>query len=485
MLDAAPLTSKFQAMRPLRAWFFGLIFCCFEAAGQQSVPVFRSPKDSADYAAIQTDLSGTRNLIITSEGSRRDSLLRAENALIVAQMTMMSAGAYRLRTVYQSSPGMNSYDDLVRHAVDEKIKTLSISGRNRVTLPDSLFRCKSLEELELVNWKLRRLPRKLNKLENLKELTILNNQPSSRLRLARNRTIKELTIRGDDGNGRLPARYRKFRSLELLDISRNNISAVPDLNGCRKIKTLQAPFNELTLDDLHGRQPKSLTDINLSNNKIKSVPDAISSFRNAKKLNFNNNQIEIVTEQIGALHRLEELSFYKNKLKDIPESIYALPNLKVIDLYFNAIEKADLRLGQMQSLEVLYLANNRIYSLPDNLGQLPHLRELYLHNNRISNLPSSVRGLRQLTVLRINNNSILEFPAFLFELEKLQNLDFSHNQITTLDLEHFNYTQLKILALVGNPWDSATRDALPAFAERLRTTYKTVVHLNTYTEEVE
>lgn len=463
----------------------GLIFCSLAALGQQSVPVFRSPADSTGYILVQRQLTEIRKEMVNSTGKQRDSLSLVHDNLMMQQMHLLNTGVIRFRTIYQSHPALTSYADMVAAGNPTHVRTLSISGRNRKALPDSLFLCTNLEELELVNWKLRKLPRKLNRLKNLQEVTILNNQPSSPLRLPGNKSIKKLNIRGDEGNGKLPAKYRNLRNLETLDLARNDLTAFPNVRGCKKLTKVYAAFNEITLDELRGRQPASIMDLNLSNNKIRVVPDAIAGFKNVKKLNFNNNQVERVGIGIRSLKHLEEISFYKNKLKDIPEPVYALPSLKVIDLYFNEIEKADVRLGQMQSLEILYLANNRIYTLPDNLGSLPRLRELYLHNNRISNLPRSVGELQQLTVLRINNNSILEFPSFLYRLQRLQNLDFSHNQITSLDLEHFDYKELKILALVGNPWNESTREALPALAQRLRSNYKTVVHLNTYTDPVE
>lgn len=472
-------------MRVFLVVFVGAILGYVEASAQQSVPVFKSVTDSLAFSRVQVMLSETRELLSKAEGRSRDSLVHQQQSLMAEQMKILSQGVLRFRYVFQPSAGMTSYEDLVRSGDPSRITTLTISGNNRRELPDSLFMCTNLEELELVNWKLDKLPRKLNRLTKLRQVTILNNQPTSQLKLSRNKAIKVLTIRGDDGNEKLPTKYRQFRNLETLDLARNYSTRFPNVRGCRHISKLQLTFNNLTLEDLRGRQPRSLMELNLSNNKISAVPASITSFHNVKKLNFNNNQVETVSDAIKSLYNLEEISFYKNKLKSIPEGIYSLPNLKVIDLYFNEIEKADVRIGQMASLEVLYLANNKIYSLPDNLGQLPRLRELYLHHNRISNLPQSVGSLQHLTVLRINNNSILEFPDFLFGLNKLQNLDLSHNQITTLNLEHFDYRELKILALVGNPWDDQTRSALPSFAQRLRSTYRTVVHLNTYTDELE
>lgn len=473
-------------MRPLFWTLFGVIFCASELSAQQSVPVFRTKEDSLVYATLQEKLTQLRNqaLAATPGTKKYDSLTALNRELAQQLMKVMSTGVVRMRMIYRSDPFLTSYAEMVRTGKPADVRKLSISGNGRKELPDSLFLCINLEELELVNWKLKRLPRKLNSLSHLKEISILNNQPTGQLKLSRNKTIKELNIRGDEGNGHLPRRYRALRNLETLDLSRNNLTKFPNLSGSRELKKVILLFNDLTLDDLKHRQPSSIVEVNLANNKIKYVPASIGAFSSVKKLNFNNNQIDSVSPAIGSLRDLEELSFYKNRLSTIPSAVYALPRLRVIDLYFNDIARADARLGEMKNLEILYLANNRLYTLPPNLGQLAGLKELYLHHNRLSNLPESVGELKGLTVLRINDNQLLEFPQFLYSLDELQNLDISHNQIQALAMNDFAFKKLKIFALVGNPWDEQTRQALPSFAEKLRQN-KTVVHLNTYEDTVE
>jgi Leucine-rich repeat (LRR) protein len=473
-------------MRPLFGTLLGLLFCVTALQAQQSVPVFRTKEDSLVYSTLQEKFTTLRAQIVTeTPGSKKhDSLSAVYSQLGPQLMKVMSSGVLRMRTVYRSDPLMTSYADMVRLGRPSEVRKLSIPGNGRSELPDSLFLCKNLEELELVNWKIERLPRRLKRLSHLREIAILNNQPKGHLKLSRNKSIKELNIRGDEANGHLPRHYRALRNLETLDLSRNNLTQFPKLSGSRDLKKVVLLFNDLTLDDLNGRQPSSILEINFANNKIKSVPASIAEFKSVKKLNFSNNQIDSVSPRIGSLKELEELAFYKNRLTSIPPAVYELPRLRVIDLYYNDISQADARLCQMKSLEILYLANNRLYTLPNNLGQLAGLKELYLHHNRLSNLPESVGEMKSLTVLRVNDNQLLEFPEFIHGLEGLQNLDISHNQIQALAMNDFAFRNLKIFSLVGNPWDEPTRQALPAFAEKLRQN-KTVVHLNSFEETVE
>jgi Leucine-rich repeat (LRR) protein len=472
-------------MRPFPWIIFGVLFT-FHALAQTTVPVFRTKQDSVKYANLQISLTGTRLLAVSAkEGSADyDSLMKKFEELMDENVRMLTTQGVKMRTIYRSDPAFTSYASMITSGKPLEVRRLSITGSGRTSLPDSLFMCTNLEELELVNWRLGKLPKKLGKLKRLREVTILNNQPTKPLKLARNSSIRDLTIRGDEGNNKLPRSYRKLPNVEVLDLSRNNMSAFPHVTGSKSLKKLALLHNEITLYDLRGRQPHSLNEINLSNNKVKIIPESIRAFKSVRKLNFNNNQIDSVSAGISELAKLEEISLYNNRLKKIPEAIYSLPALKVIDLYYNDISKADHRLGEMKNLEILYLANNKLYTLPDNLGQLPHLKELYLHHNRLSDLPKSVGELGELKVLRINDNQLLEFPESVLHLRHLQSLDISHNQIQFISLDKFDFQELKILALVGNPWDESTREALPGFAARLRRN-NIVVHLNTFEDTVE
>src|ERR1051325_7170915 len=90
---------------------------------------------------------------------------------------------------------------------------ISMNGDGSATLPDSLLAYKQLVELELIDFKLSRLPKELLSLPDLRKLTLTNNSPKRRLKLSKNTTIKTLVIR-DDKHGKLPRSYKAFTGLE-------------------------------------------------------------------------------------------------------------------------------------------------------------------------------------------------------------------------------------------------------------------------------
>src|SRR5689334_14837917 len=199
---------------------FGLLLGCSQALSQQVIPVFKNPQDSVNYAKLQIHLNDTRELAATeTPGSPRyDSLMQKFEQLLTENMTMMTTRVVRMRIIYRQDPNFTNYPAMVRSGKPQEVMRLSIAGNGRTTLPDSLFLCTNLEELELVNWRLSKLPRNLNRLKRLRDVTILNNQPTTPLKLVRNKSIRELTIRGDEAKGHLPSRYNKLRNLQVLDL---------------------------------------------------------------------------------------------------------------------------------------------------------------------------------------------------------------------------------------------------------------------------
>jgi Leucine-rich repeat (LRR) protein len=397
---------------------FGL-FILSDLCGQTQ-PIFRMRNDSLEYARLDAILlkrieygSATQDYGII------DSAFRA-------RMKFLEGREYFFRTVFSQDKNFTPYQELYRISNKDSITRISVLGNGRRKLPDSLYHYKNLEDLELINFRLTKVPRRLR----VKRLTVYNNFPSKPLKLTKNKTITVLTIRGDE-DGRLPKKYNKLKELQLLTLSRNNLKEFPNIAGCDKLKVL----------------------------------------------NLNNNNIERIDPAIVTLTNLESLSLYKNNLKEIPNELYTMGSLRSIDLYFNKIKTVAPAIANWKNVEVLYLANNELYSIPDEIGELGNLRELYVHHNRLSNLPTSIGNLTSLGVLRINNNYMVEWPEGLTHLKSLTNFDCSFNHFESLPIADLDFGKMKILSIGGNPWDPALKANIIAWVESLREN-GTLVHLD-------
>lgn len=451
--------TKHRFLSMERHFFFCIFFLIFQlAAGQSQVPVFRLKEDSIKFEKLQLQLA---------EAFKDRTNRKLLDSLITLQRKMLEKGVIRFRTIYRPSSTFTRYTDLAKLENLKNVTRLTIADYNGKQLPDSIFLCDNLTELEFVNTRIEKISGRASRLSHLRKITLLNNRPSKRLRLSSNVTVETLVIHGDE-LGRLPTAFRRFKNLRMLNLAQNNLTSFPSVKNCKLLTELILNNNKLTLESLSTRQSISLEELELQFNLIKKVPDAIGSFSGLKKLLLTANQVEEIGTGIAKLQRLEVLSLYRNKLPAIPPALYQLKKLREIDLYYNQIQKLDSRLPEWSNLEILYLANNQLFTLPDNLGSLKRLRELYLHHNRLSSIPSSVGQLDSLKVLRVNHNMLLEIPSTLYNLAAMENLDISSNYIRELNTTIFKYPKLKLITLGPNPWEDSFLAQLPQWAEKLR-----------------
>jgi len=431
--------------------------------GLSSDPVFRSKNDSINYYLTTQQLKSAKSK------AEADSLMRV-------RFGIQANGIRGYRYAYYPNSSFIQFDDLKHGEVEPlEVTHLSVSTYSGKDFPSEILACKNLEELELMDTRLEKLPKQLNTLTKLHEIRIYNNRPHKKLKLSKNTRITYLQIRGDKPE-MLPASYRKLKALDSLDLSRNMLEKFPRIQHNKQLRQLMITDNNLTLDK--ARPSKRLENLFIHKNKINEVPSSIAGFRNLRKLVFSYNTITAVSPKIARLQKLEYLSFYQNKLTVIPKGVYELQKLKTIDLYFNQLDSVEGKIGNLKNLEVLYLSNNQLRNLPFSLGQLTSLRELYLHHNKLSTLPN-LTALTNLRVLRVNENFLFDFPDELIALTYLENLDLSGNELRQLPESILQFDHLRLLGLSKNPWENPQQvsDLVKALEKK-----GTVVHVGSLEE---
>jgi leucine-rich repeat protein SHOC2 len=429
----------------MKAYIVGFIAVFFSTGllAQNRVHIFDKKSDSLMFAPFEGNIS---KAFETHDYKTADSLIQARS-------NFLATHDHKIRLVFRQDGSYTPYQSLPEITNKDSITQISIIGKGKRKLPDSLYMYKNLSALELIDFKLSKIPRRLLAHKSFKKLTICNNYPRKNLRLPRNSSITSLTIRGDE-DGMLPKSYRKFKKLEVLQLSRNNLREVPKPAGCRNLKRLDLNYNSIT-----------------------RIPSWIDGFEDIVTINLNNNKVSAVDWGIEKLSHLEELSLYNNNLSEFPSMLYSMKSLRVIDLYYNHIPKITADIGNLKNLEILYLANNELYTVPDEIGELTNLRELYLHHNKLSNLPASIGNLTALSIFRINNNNMIEWPVGLKNLKSLGNFDCSSNQFDILPIADLDFKNLKILSLGGNPWNEKLKPDILAWVDSLRSK-DVVVHLD-------
>ncbi len=147
----------------------------------------------------------------------------------------------------------------------------------------------------------------------------------------------------------------------------------------------------------------SLEILNLSGNRLRSLPAELPRLRKLRVLFCSENPFARVPEVLGACPQLEMVGFKSCQIDALPAA--ALP----------------------PRLRWLILTGNRLAGLPDELGGCARLQKLMLAGNRLTALPDSLADLHRLELLRISANRLDEVPAWLGELPRLAWLAFAGN----------------------------------------------------------
>jgi len=116
------------------------------------------------------------------------------------------------------------------------------------------------------------------------------------------------------------------------------------------------------------------------------------------------------------------LDLSKNKLTTIPVEIYTFKNLNVLNLSQNKLSALPDNFF-LPNLEVLNLEKNDLDTFSSSICKNTSLKYLYLGKNDIEVVPECIGNLTQLIVFDIWFNPIRELPLTLTNLKNLRSMD--------------------------------------------------------------
>ncbi|KAL0924483.1 hypothetical protein M5K25_005315 [Dendrobium thyrsiflorum] len=212
----------------------------------------------------------------------------------------------------------------------------------------------------------------------------------------------------------LPEAFGRMHGLVFLNVSNNQLEAIPDaIAGLEQLQELHLSSNLLvSLPDSIGLL-LNLKILDVSNNKLKAFPDSISHCRSLVELNASYNELAYLPTNVGyELVNLQKLWIYLNKLRSLPKSICEMRSLRLLDAHFNELHGLPYAIGKLINLEILDLSSNfsDLKELPPTFGDLINLRELDISNNQIYALPDSFGRLDKLSKLNLDQNPLVIPP---------------------------------------------------------------------------
>ncbi|KAM4612016.1 vasorin-like [Polymixia lowei] len=238
-----------------------------------------------------------------------------------------------------------------------------------------------------------------------------------------------------------------------------NTLAQDDFTGLWELELLDLSHNELTeVPDSVFMTLSTLKNLDLSLNYITHISkNSFSGLVQLERLYLHANRIQSIhLEAFEGLEMLLELKLQGNQLTSLPA--LRLPNLLLLDLSHNILPILGPSDLQTPHLEALKLASLGLTSLDEDLmASLGNLHDLDVSLNKLTEVPQALKqgSLKGLIKLNLAANPIVELRAEDFQkLVGLQELDLSGMNLQGFPQGFFQiFPRLGQLTAAENPFN--------------------------------
>uniref|UniRef100_A0A8D2QSC9 Leucine rich repeats and calponin homology domain containing 3 n=1 Tax=Zosterops lateralis melanops TaxID=1220523 RepID=A0A8D2QSC9_ZOSLA len=195
--------------------------------------------------------------------------------------------------------------------------------------------------------------------------------------------------------------------------------------------------------------------LSLSGRKLRDYPRASAAnhdLSDTTQADLSRNRLSELPAEACHFVSLEILNLYQNCIRHIPEAVLNLQSLTFLNISRNQLSTLPVHLCRLP-LKVLIASNNKLVSIPEEIGHLRQLTELDVSCNEIQTIPPQIGNLESLRDLNVRRNNLVRLPEELAELPLIR-LDFSCNKITTIPVCYRNLRHLQTIMLENNPLQS-------------------------------
>ncbi|XP_031375480.1 receptor-like protein 52 [Punica granatum] len=332
-------------------------------------------------------------------------------------------------------------------------------------IPDSVGNLTSLEYLHLKGSEFTgSVPPTLGNLDRLSSLALGGINLSGTIdfdMFARLKNLEDLYLSGNlnvmlpnNGNCSFP----RLKELILFGV---NLTEFPYfLSSSEELEWLDLNGNKISgpIPEWFGRVwSNTLTALSLSSNNFTGeIPSSICQLSSLRDLDLSDNRLGTIPRCFGKLSNLSYLDLFSNNFTgEIPSSICQLSSLRDLDLSYNRLVGTIPRcFGKLSNLSDLFISSNNFTGeIPSSICQLSSLRDLDLSDNRLNGtIPRCLGNLSNLSSLSLfSNNFIGEIPSSICQLSSLSDLTLTYNRLNgTIPRYLGNFSYLSYLDLSHN-----------------------------------
>ncbi|KAH9131100.1 hypothetical protein LEN26_007904 [Aphanomyces euteiches] len=248
-------------------------------------------------------------------------------------------------------------------------------------------------------------------------------------------------------------------NMVIVDLARNKLTALPSafVYHLDSAEEVDLSYNRLeSLPDEIG-QLQAVRLLNLRGNQLTSLPSTLTKLSKLEILDVASNQLESIQEDDPRsaaswknLRSLRMLFLTDNRLKTLPPDFATLPVLEHLDLVGNPMPRLPLTFSALQTLLYVDLSSCGLQHLSTEFGQHPHCLVVNLRRNGLSHLPPSVDQLSAMQDLDVSDNDLLALPEAVGGWTALVRLVATRNRIRILPPSIGDWKSVEVVDLSHN-----------------------------------
>lgn len=309
------------------------------------------------------------------------------------------------------------------------LREIKFIGNEALQVPMSFGLASRLTYLDVSNNVLEELEHaKLDRLTGLVSIKMANNQLTELPSYFGNfQYLRSLNMSSNSFKV-FPEFLCKLRALVDLDISFNNIEAIPSIGNLTTLERLWMTNNSISgpLDESF-QQLVNLREIDGRFNAITSI-DNLCGLPRLEQVFFGHN---LISRFRGSAPKLRSLHLDHNPLTqfDIDSHMPTLSSLNLASANLSAFK--DAIFDHMPNVSKLIVDKNHMSSIPQQIGKLRRLEHFSIIKNPLGFIPPQIGCLVELKEFNLRECNLKSLPDEIWHCVKLETLNVSTNLLTT------------------------------------------------------